>query len=132
MKPIFDGRKGTLKCKKTTTGSFSFASNPNLPVFLFHNVTVRDMVGLDAGGLEQIAKQCGIDVASKNVLNNYKTNMDQAIRDKPKEFVEYSMNDAVLLKQVLQNTVIGFNTILKRKTFIKFLKKHFLLSQIYL
>ena len=47
-----------------------------------------------------MAASCGLSVETKNLLNDYKADMSQAIILKPLIFLQYGLNDAVLLEAI--------------------------------
>lgn len=78
--------------------------------FIFN---IKDLCSLDTGSLNKMALSCGLDTKEKTSLDNYKTCMDLAIKEKPYEFLTYSLNDTLLLLKILDTKIEIYNTILK-------------------
>lgn len=61
MEPFYNGEKGTLLKKRNLVGGFTLKhSNDGCEIVFFFST--RDLVGIDVGSLENIAKSCGLSV----------------------------------------------------------------------
>lgn len=112
MLPIYQNKSGRLNSYRGLRGFFKFNSTLSAGVNAFFNIYVKDLCCLDNGSLKDIAASCGISVEKKTILDDYKTNMILAIQNKPLEFLQYGLNDAVLLFQILESKLQSFNSIL--------------------
>lgn len=74
-------------------------------------IYIKDVVSLHPGGLKDLANSVGLQ--KLDVLDDYKEDMVQALVEKPKWFLLYSMNDAILLPSIFEKKIDTFNSILQ-------------------
>ena len=70
---------------------------------------IRDLCGLHPGGLKDLAKSVSLEKIDK--FDPFKSNMDQALLTQPDLFIEYAMNDALLLPNIFEKKIVINNTI---------------------
>lgn len=103
-------------------GKKFFRQSRNVKGILFFNVDhkqveygfkiyIKDIVSLHPGGLKELANSVGLE--KLDVLDNYKENMVQALEKVPKQFLHYSINDALLLPSIVEKKINACNGILK-------------------
>lgn len=93
--------KATITQKRTTMGYFTLKLNDRFKV----NYALKDIAGWTNLGLQSLAEGLGLETGDKSLLDPYKARMDFALVNHTDDFIRYSMNDVVLLEQVLNAQV---------------------------
>lgn len=102
--PYYNGKIKTLKTQRNIKGKFKINYNN-----INHTMKIKDLSGYNKGGLKVLAESVGLK--KLDVLDNYKANMDLALKEKPEEFILYGMNDADLLLNIYDLKINTFNEI---------------------
>lgn len=112
MYPYYKGtsKKGRLIQRRNVSGFLvvEYPIDYNLFTFVF---VLKDLVSLHPGGLAELANSVGLKKI--DALDQYKKDMSIPLKEKPLEFIEYGLNDAVLLPQIYRLKQDSFNEILK-------------------
>lgn len=74
---------------------------------------IKDLAGFDKYGLKSLAKGYNINIEEKDILDDYKENMDLAVQLVPYDFLKYSLSDVNITLQIAFEIVKSFNIILK-------------------
>jgi hypothetical protein len=72
-----------------------------------------DLKGLGPGGLVDLARANSFE--KLDILNDYKSNMDLALKERQSDFFKYAMNDCILLPKIHQSNIRSYNNILSEK-----------------
>jgi hypothetical protein len=70
-------------------------------------IILRDLFGLDSFGLESLIASSGlsdVNLEFKSLMDNYKEKIDDGLLAEPEKFVNYAMNDAIVLLDILEKT----------------------------
>lgn len=92
-------------------------------------VSLQDLYGLDSSGLKNLILSSGLSIQQKESLDDYKSHMDEAVVKKTELFLEYAMNDAVILLKIVDAKLFSFNSILTDIYGINDSKYYFTLSK---
>jgi hypothetical protein len=105
-------KKNELKVNRNVKGTLKFHYDLYEGDVLFE-LKLYDLKGLGSGGLKDLANSCGL--TKIDVLDSYKSDMDQALIHKQEDFFLYGMNDCILLPQIHARSIATFNSILVEK-----------------
>lgn len=111
MLPVYSGERGTLRTRKSVTGKFGFDLVRGGLVYSFTNY-LKDLSRLENASLKEMGLSSGIPEGVKASLDLYKSCMSKALQHETLLFVQYGMNDAFLLEQILCNKVKAYNSIM--------------------
>lgn len=117
LKPFFKKNtfhyRNNIVQRRSLLGSFSlhYPFNGRVVKTRFF---LKDFFGLEGGGLKTLIESCGIqeESATKDLLNQYKSNMDIALITYPTEFFKYALNDASVLLKLAKIKLESSNSIL--------------------
>jgi hypothetical protein len=113
--PKSNRTKNKIVQRRSVTGYFK-SSEVYLDEVFEYTIVLKDLYGLDSGGLQNMIKSSGLsDVASesKALLDSYKSQMDVALLTYPLIFIEYSMNDVFVLFDIIDSKLNSFNAIIR-------------------
>lgn len=91
---------GTLKLEDPSTSKLS-------------NWKVRDLAGWTNTSLESFAKSLGIEMCSKHLLDQLKEKMEDALIYETKTFLDYGLDDVLVLREIFSQFLKLVNSILK-------------------
>lgn len=80
--------------------------------YVIYTAWLKDLSGLETNSLKLIAEGCGLNVGSKDLMDEYKTDMRIGFKEKPVIFMEYAMSDCRLLCQILYSKISTYNDIM--------------------
>lgn len=76
------------------------------------NWKICDLYGLGNTSLKKTAQSLGLDIVSKDELDDLKSQMDVALLTRTNTFLDYALGDVLILKQIFQNYLSFSNEIL--------------------
>lgn len=79
---------------------------------------IRDLSGLTNMGLKDFAESLGISMENKELLDDLKSTMDIALVERTKIFLEYALDDVLVLRSLFQNFLHLVNDILLKTLFL--------------
>lgn len=79
-------------------------------------VIIRDMSGWINGSLQDLAHQQGVNMSDKKLMDDYKKNMAEGMRQFPEEFVRYSQSDVDDLEEIYIKKIENTNEIVEKLT----------------
>lgn len=63
-------------------------------------VKLHDLKGWTSKGLKELAASVGVPMASKTVMDDYKTRMIEGLKERPEDFIKYAVDDARVLLEI--------------------------------
>jgi hypothetical protein len=101
MLPYYSKQKKGLKQLRKVSGKLKFEYLYQNSTYVDYFVLVRDVSGLEAGSLKDIALGCGLQVETKTSLDSYKKDISQAVKQIPDVFFKYAIMDCVYIYQII-------------------------------
>lgn len=86
---------------------------PDSNTYKLNNWKIRDLKGLTNTSLFEFASSLGIDMSNKNALDDYKSCMDRALLEKTVTFLNYGLDDVLVLRNIFQRFLELINSMLK-------------------
>jgi hypothetical protein len=113
INPYYLNNKPGLVSHRKAAGILKFCllSKPAAS-YVNYSLILKDVSGLEGGSLKDIAIGCGLNFASKDLMQNYKFNMSEGFCKDPYNFVIYAVNDAYVLKGIIDQKIKNYNRIM--------------------
>lgn len=100
--------KSFIQSKRNITGKFRLELESGLPVL----VKLKDVSGWTNQGLKRLAESLGIVSHEKDLLDDFKSEMETALEKETHLFFIYAMNDVVLLREIVKKQIGHVNWLL--------------------
>lgn len=83
------GRRSYIRQKRAISGSFQTKLPIGFPIIY----TFKDLRGWTNSGLSALSESLGLNTETKNILNDYKGEMEVALVKHTHDFIRYGLND---------------------------------------
>jgi hypothetical protein len=107
--------KNRIVQRRSISGSYQTSEVYQDEIYKY-TIVFKDLFGLDSSGLQNMMKSSGLpeeDSEAKELLDSYKSCMDEALKAYPELFVRYAMNDATVLFKIIDSKVESYNSIIR-------------------
>ncbi len=105
-------KNNQITSKRVIAGKLNIVEVFHTKTYIF-KVKLKDMFGLSSMSLKDFALSYGINIGNKEILDKYKSNMNEALMQVPRDFLQYGFNDVLILEELLEVVISSFNNILK-------------------
>ncbi len=105
LKLYYMGSKKKITQNRNISGTFQINYDTRI-----HFFKIFDLFGYSSSGLKSLA--LSVNLEKFDDLDNYKTEMNRALIEKPDLFIKYAINDAEILPKIFTRKIKSFNDIL--------------------
>jgi hypothetical protein len=105
LKPYYTGSQKSIIQNRNISGNFQINYDTRI-----HYFKIFDLFGYSSTGLKSLA--LSVNLQKYDDLDNYKSEMNRALIEKPDLFIKYAINDAEILPEIFTRKIKSFNNIL--------------------
>lgn len=103
--------RGRIEQRRSITGTLKIRSEDFITSA---DWKIHDLCGWTNSSLKDLASGLGIDMTNKDSLDDLKSSMDLALITRTEIFLNYALDDVVVLKQIKESFVNMVNEVLKK------------------
>lgn len=104
-------RKKKIEQHRSITGTLKIADSFSSRL---NHWKIRDLSGLTNTGLKDFASSLGTDMNAKTLLDDLKSRMDLALLTRTEVFLDYSLDDVLVLEEISKRFLTLVNNILSK------------------